>query len=221
MNTNDLTEYAASYAPWRKGIAWWVVLIQALLALAIGIYALLNKGNAAWIIISGFCVYFIISALRTIWQALRGRDIGFSVLGLLAAGGGLAVGTAVLIPVLRAFFGGDVEPGITQFTLLYVFGVAQLVIGLLATGSAFVERPEHGVRWASVIRGVIFVIFGVYILIALRNLASVDDSLVITVLSWGFVVIGVLLLVQTYMLYRASRPKVATPAPATPTTPVA
>lgn len=224
MKTEDLAQYAANYAPWRKGIAWWVVLIQGLIALGIGIYALLNKNYAAWVIISGFCIYFIVSALRTIWQALRGRDIGFSVLGLLAAGGGLAVGTAILVPVLRALFGGDVEAGFAQYTLLYVFGVAQLVIGLLTVGSAFVERPEQGVRWSSVVRGVIFVVLGLYILVALRNLNTVDDSLVITVLSWGFLLIGLLLLVQAYFLYRGSRPKVASVAaaePAAPSTPAA
>lgn len=214
MATNDLSEYAAAYAPWRKGVAWWVVLIQALIALAIGIYALFNKENATWIIIGGFCVYFIISALRTIWQALRGKDIGFSVLGLLSAGGGLAVGTAILIPLVRAFFGGESAPGMTQYTLLYVFGVAMLVIGLLSTGSAFFERPEQGVRWASVIRGLVFLVLGIYLLIALRNLTSVDDSTVITVLSWGFVAIGVLLGVQTFLLYRAAHPSTEAAAPA-------
>jgi cation transport ATPase len=221
MNTNDLAEYASSYAPWRKGISWWAVLIQALIALGIGIFALFNKDYAAWTIIGGFCVYFILSALRTIWQALRGLDIGFSVLGLLAAGGGLAVGTAVLIPVVRAFFGDQAQEGITQYTLLYVFGVAVTIIGLLATGSAFVERPEQGIRWASVIRGLIFVILGGYILIALNNQATFEDSLVINVLSWGFVIIGILLAGQSFMLYRSSRPPVEATTPTTPAAPAA
>jgi len=214
MTTNNLTEYASSYAPWRKGIAWWVVLIQALIALAVGIYAILNPGSASWVIISGFCIYFIISALRTIWQALRGRDIGFSVLGLLAAGGGLAIGTAVLVPVLRAWFGNESAAAGSANVLLYVFGIGMTIIGLLSVGSAFVERPEQGVRWASVIRGVVLLALGVYVLIALRSLAPEQNPLLITVLSWGFVVIGVLLGIQSFMLYRSSRPQVEASAPA-------
>jgi hypothetical protein len=219
MSTNDVTGYAQAYAPWRRGIAWWVVLIQALIALAVGIYAILNPESAAWVIITGFCLYFVIAALRTIWQALRGRDIGFSVLGLLAAGGGLTIGMAVLVPAIRSwFFDLEATPEM-KASLFYVFGLGMLIIGLLSTGSAFVERPEHGIRWASVIRGVIFVMLGIYLLYALRNLESIDDSLVLTVLSWGFVIIGILLVLQSIVLYRNSRPEVE-PAPAT-TTPAA
>lgn len=219
MSSNDLAGYAQAYAPWRKGIAWWVVLIQALIALAIGIYALLNPGSAAWVIITGFCAYFILAALRTIWQGLRGRDIGFSVLGLLAAGGGLTIGTAVLVPVLRYWFrdpSGAAATDEMQNVLIYVFGIGMTIIGVLGIGSAFVERPEHGVRWASVIRGVIFTALGIYILVALRSLTPEQSPLLISVLSWGFVIIGVLLAVQTFLLFRASRP--ATEATATATT---
>ncbi len=222
MSMTNITDSVGNYAPWRKGVAWWAVAIQAALALVIGIWSLADPNFAPWIIIVGLSIYYVFSALRTIWQALRGRDIGFSVLGLLAAGGGLTVGLAVLVPTLRDWISKGEALDVASATLLYAFGIGQVVIGTLSIGSAFVEKPEQGVRWASVIRGAVILVLGVWILWALRNLDTAADSQVITILSWAFVAIGVLLAVQSYLLFRASRPKVETPAtPAAPTTPAA
>jgi hypothetical protein len=182
---------------------------------------LVDRSLAPWIVIVGFSLYYVISALRTIWQALMGKDIGFSVLGLLAAGGGLTVGAAVLVPTIRSWFAGENAFTPASGTLLYAFGIGQIIIGILSIGSAFVEKPEQGVRWASILRGLIILVLGLWIIYALRNLESFTDSAVITVISWALVAIGVLLAVQAYMLYRGSRPAKPAATPTTPATPAA
>lgn len=221
MSMTNINDTVSSYAPWRKGVAWWVVALQAAFALGLGIWSLLDEQLAPRIVVIGFSVYYVFSALRTVWQALRGRDIGFSVLGLLAAGGGLVIGTAVLVPTLRNWFSNEDAYSLGAATLLYAFGIAQIIIGVLSLGSAFVEKPEQGVRWVSVIRALIILILGVWILYAMNNLTSFQDSLVISVISWGLIAIGVLLAVQAFMLFRASRPEKPADAPTTPATPAA
>lgn len=216
MSMTNINDTMSNYAPWRKGVAWWVVALQAAFALGLGIWSLVDEDLAPRIVVIGFSIYYVFSALRTVWQALRGRDIGFSVLGLLAAGGGLVIGTAVLVPTLRNWFSSEDAYSLGAATLLYAFGIAQLIIGLLSIGSAFVEKPEQGVRWVSVIRGVIILLLGIWILYAMNNLSSFKDSTVIAVISWGLVAIGVLLAVQAFMLFRASRPAKPAETPATP-----
>lgn len=221
MSMTNINDVVGNYAPWRKGIAWWVVALQAAFALGLGIWSLWDEALAPRIVVVGFSIYYVFSALRTVWAALRGRDIGFSVLGLLAAGGGLVIGTAVLVPTVRNWIGGEDAYSLGAATILYAFGIAQVIIGLLSIGSAFVEKPEQGVRWVSVLRGAIILVLGIWILYALNNLTSFQDSLVIQVIGWALVVIGVLLGVQAFMLYRGSRPaKPATP-PTTPAAPAA
>lgn len=216
MSMTNINDTVSNYAPWRKGVAWWIVALQAAFALGLGIWSLVDQSLAPRIVVVGFSIYYVFSGLRTVWQALRGRDIGFSVLGLLAAGGGLVIGTAVLVPAVRNWISSDDPYSLGAATMLYAFGIAQVIIGILSIGSAFVEKPEQGVRWISVIRGAIILVLGIWILYALNNLSSFQDSLVIEVIGWALVAIGVLLAVQAFMLFRGSRPEKPAVAPTTP-----
>lgn len=95
MNTSSsLNDTVQEYVPWRKGIAWWVVLLQGLVLLGIGGYALWDT-NGRRTIIFGLGIYLLAVGIGTIVSAMRGRSAGLSVFGLLAAGGGLVAGLSV------------------------------------------------------------------------------------------------------------------------------
>ena len=69
--SSSINDTVQQYAPWRKGIAWWVVLLQGLVLLAIGGYALWDANSAARIIIFGLGIYLLAIGLGTIISAMR------------------------------------------------------------------------------------------------------------------------------------------------------
>ena len=48
--SENAKEFISQQAPWRQGVAWWVVLIQGLLLLGLGLYILFRQGadNFRW-----------------------------------------------------------------------------------------------------------------------------------------------------------------------------
>jgi uncharacterized membrane protein HdeD (DUF308 family) len=181
------------YAPWRRGVAWWVVLIQGLLLLGIGGYALWDTSSAARIIIFGLGIYLVAIGLGTIVQAMRGRGSGLSVFGLLAAGGGLVAGISVsLLYLVREE--GVFAPG------FFIFGVALITVGVLTLLAAFVERPEAGIVWATLLRGVIWIGLGSYLVYAILSGQSEPD--LVRWIAIGLLVLGALLAFYSIVLNR-------------------
>ncbi len=191
-----------SYAPWRRGIAWWVVLLQGLILLAIGGYSIWDAGSAGRIIILGLGIYLIAVAIWTIVAAMRGRSAGLSVFGLLAAGGGLVAGLSVSLP----FFFRAPDAFQSGF---FTFGIALLTIGILTLLAAFVERPEVGIAWATLARGLVWAVLGGYLIYAI--VTNVEQPRLIQWIAIGLLVIGVLLAIYSFLLYRqqAAREPVA------------
>ena len=209
-NSSGIKDTAQQYAPWRKGIAWWVVLLQGLLLLAIGGYALWSTKSAARVVVLGFGLYLIATALWTIIQSMRGRDIGLSVFGLLAAGGGLVAGISVSLPFLFS----KPEAYAPSF---FTFGVALITIGILTLLSAFVEKPETGVVWQTLVRGVIWLLFGAYLVYAV--VAKVEDPVLIQWIAYALLALGAGLTIFSIVLNRrqaAKKPATADAASAAP-----
>ncbi len=196
------------YAPWRRGIAWWVVLVQGLVLLAIGGYALWDRNSASRIIIFGLGIYLLAIGLGTIVQAMRGRGSGLSVFGLLAAGGGLVAGLSVsllyLISDPNAF-----APG------FFTFGVALITIGILTLLAGFVERPEAGIVWSTIVRGLVWIGLGSYLVFAI--VSQVTEPKIVSWIAIGLLVLGGVLALYSILLNRQQAAKAPTvdetPAP--------
>lgn len=208
MSTSSgLTDTVQQYAPWRRGIAWWVVLIQGLILLAIGGFALWSPNSAAKVLVLGIGIYLAAIGLWTIVQTMRGRDGGLSVFGLLAAGGGLVAGISVSVAYMFA--------ASTSFgTIFFIFGVSLITIGILTLLAAFVERPEAGIVWMTMLRGIMWAALGGYMIYAVLN--GVNEPKVVQWIAIAFLVLGALLAIFSVILNRqqAARSPVEAPQPA-------
>lgn len=200
------TDAVQQYAPWRRGVAWWVVLIQGLALLGVGAYAYFVTSSAALVIVLGIGLYLVATGLWTVIQAMRGRDAGLSVFGLLAAGGGLVAGISVSLPYLfsapQAF-----APG------FFAFGVALVVIGILTLMAAFVERPEAGIAWTTMLRGVVWAALGSYLVYAVTS--GVDEPRIVQWIAIALLALGALLALYSILLNRQQAAKKPKPALAT------
>lgn len=200
MGSSGINSVVSEYVPWRKGIAWWVVLVQGIVLTVIGALALWRTDISINVILIGLGAYLIIAAVWTIVQAMRGREYGLSVFNLLAAGGGLVAGIGVLMPFIL-----DGRPNLTpadieivRLTSLVTFGVALLAVGLLWVLSAFVEKPEGGVVFVTIVRGVLFLALGGYILFGVAT----SSSDIVRWIAIAALIVGVLLIIYSIILNR-------------------
>ena len=154
---NSSASAISSIAPWRKGVAWYVVAVQGLVLLAIGGLALWQQQSAIDIVLIGVGIWLFAGAVWTLIQAVRGREYGMSVFGLLASGGGLVVGLSLWVPYLLI-------PELDKPTVLVLAGIGLLTIGILTLASTFVEKPESGYPVMTLVRALVQIALGGYIL---------------------------------------------------------
>lgn len=202
MSTSGVNSSVSSLAPWRKGVAWYVVLIQGLVLLAIGGAALWQTDLAIDVILIGVGVWLFAAAIWTLIQAVRGREYGMSVFGLLAAGGGLVVGLSLLVPYLFL-------PTLDDNTVLIQVGIGLLAIGLLTLLSTFVEKPESGFPIMTLVRSLLQLVLGGYILYAVAT-QTVD---LVRWIAIAALVVGALLAAYSIWLFLSQRPQTTPAAP--------
>ena len=63
-------------APWRKGVSWWLVLTEGIVALVLGIYLLVAPEQARAITTTLLSIYLIVAGLMQIVAGMRysGQD---------------------------------------------------------------------------------------------------------------------------------------------------
>ncbi len=198
-STSGINEIVNEYAPWRKGVAWWVVLVQGLVLLAIGVAALVWPSFGHYSVLIGLGAWLVISAIWTVIQAIRGRNYGMSVFNLMAAGGGLVAGVSVLLPFL--FTGQiDTEAAAPRALAFFTFGVSLAIVGLFWALSSLIERPQGGIAVGTLLRGIVFAGLGVYIVYAV--VTGPESLLFLQWVAIALAVLGGLLVLWSIVLQR-------------------
>jgi uncharacterized membrane protein HdeD (DUF308 family) len=133
---------------------WWVLLLQGMLGIAVGVLAILSPGLAlatiallfgAWAIVSG------VSQLAAGWRVAeaRGRSWPFLLSGAVS----------VVAGVLAVVY-----PGITIVYLILLLGAWILVSGAMEVYTAWKIRDEISDEWILALIGVLRIVAGVIIL---------------------------------------------------------
>jgi uncharacterized membrane protein HdeD (DUF308 family) len=193
---SSISESVSGYAPWKRGVAWWIVLIQGILFAVLGGLIVWRPNDAAQIFLYAVGLWFILTAAWVVVQALLGRDVSLSVMGLLAAGGSLVAGLSMLLPLIFGMV-PDVQ------TMFASFSIALITIGILTILNAFFERPEGGLSVPTLIRGIFQTALGGYVFWAAFTETPVENQL-----KWiGYAAIagGVALAIYSFFLYRQQK----------------
>ena len=133
---------------------WWVLLLQGVLGIVVGVLAILSPDLAlgtiallfgAWAIVSG------VSQLATGWRVAeaRGRSWPFLLSGAVS----------VIAGVLAVVY-----PGITILYLILLLGAWILVSGAMEVYTAWKIRDEISDEWILALIGVLRIVAGVIIL---------------------------------------------------------
>lgn len=191
---------ASKSMPWRKDVAWWVILIQGLVLTGLGLYVLTQDQSAARIVIIVIALLLIADGVLAALASMRGRVPGQAgSLNAINAGIAIVVGAIVLLGLLIPFL----ELGTAAILL---------ALGLIASGAislvlALFMRPEGSpFRLTRVIGPIVWIALGVLALITANDANNFDLIRIVGIVS---LVLGVILLVLAFIRFRAGRSEAA------------
>lgn len=130
---------------------WWILLVRGLLALVLGVLALLFPGAIAVALALLFGAYVLVDGVIAVVASLRMTHADGRWGWLLAEGVlGIAFGAAALA-----------WPAISLLALVFVMGFWALLTGLVSITTAWRMRTLVRGEWFWVASGVLSVIFGI------------------------------------------------------------
>ena len=169
----------------RVARLWWIGILRGVIALALGVSALLASGSPERLA-RFLALYWLAGGVVTLRFAWAMRpSLGFR----LAAVAGVVAITAALLVVLREFLAGAISPVRT----INILGLAALAMGTLRIVGAFEIERRTGHRWS--IGGLILGGLEVGTGILLIRTDTVSRGVMITVGVWALAS-GTLLIVE-------------------------
>lgn len=171
-------------APWRRGIRWWVLIIEGVIVALLGAILLLDTANAiGWVLIVT-SVALLFEALLTTAENLRAGSVERpQMMSLLRSGGALVAALIVLVGVLFR---------LDRTTTAAVMGVALLVTGAIEILRVLFVRPEGtSVVPSALVEGLVRVLLGIliFIMISTPEVIGVSGGLMIAagiaLIVWG------------------------------------
>ena len=188
--SNYAKDLAAQNAPWSEGVSWWVVLIQGLILLGLGLFILLAPDTANKTVVQLLAVFLLVSGLLDAFQGIDGRVTPRAMpYHMLSAGSAITVGIIVLLDMWQDFMSVQGDAVVISIGLL-LFGIMGLIIWILGG-----ERGDRG--FLNLVLPIGALALGGVALYSRLEMGA-------TVVRWlGIiaVLLGVLLLVQTFVLY--------------------
>jgi uncharacterized membrane protein HdeD (DUF308 family) len=192
--TDHTTEMAKSalrqVRPWRAGMPWWVILLEGLIALGIGIYVLMapNAGNSIVLLLA---LYLLVVHVERAIIGFRSR-IPAAILAerMLRAGIGVTVGLIIVVDALIPFINPPAP--------LVILSLGWLLIGAIGIWEWVSARAELGLGLGALVFPVVSALFGLLMLASRLALGP----LVLQSLAIVGIVAGIALLGYAFMLYR-------------------
>lgn len=188
---NTMKQFVSRNAPWSSSVAWWVVLIQGIIALGMGIFFVIQprqSGQLTMIVVGG---YLLVTSILGIYAGLRGER---RPARMIRGGMGFIVGLLVVLqPFLHSV---NVEAART------ILAIGLFASGLVGLYGALV-REEGRFRWGTVIDSLLSIGIAWLLFYAAAN----PVSLLIWIGTLA-IIFGILLVIYALLLYRRTKAQV-------------
>lgn len=161
----------AAFDQQKRAMPWWLVLIQGILLVVIGILLFTNTGATALVLAQILAIYWLISGVLELVSIFIDR----SAWGLKLIGGIIGIWAGLFI--INNPIGGTLAFG---FAVVIILGIQALLLGITNIIQAF-----RGAGWGIGLLGVINIIFGIILLS--------NSMIAVATLPWvlgGFAIVG-------------------------------
>ncbi len=161
-----------------NGRSWWVLLIEGIIAILLGLYLLFGGDSAAgnFALIAG--LYILITAVL---ELFRGRGTVSRYRGII----GVIVGAVILL-----LYFVDLFPTRWDFT---IFAIGVIIVGALGLYASFFARSGRGFGWGPVLINALLLLWGILIFFFRaqeRDLQAISGWILIgmgaVAAIWGF-----------------------------------
>jgi uncharacterized membrane protein HdeD (DUF308 family) len=155
QDTKDLVRQTA---PWKPGQSWWVVGVQGIIALAIGVFMLANPTGASDVIRFLIALVLLLDSLTRIVDGFRDRSLSSPPWDALRGGIGVTVAVLTLLSAGSDYVEDD---GARQ-----MLAIGLLAYGVLGIVSLIPTFRETGFKGAAIIADVLTIMLGILLLSA-------------------------------------------------------
>jgi uncharacterized membrane protein HdeD (DUF308 family) len=174
---------------------WWILALKGVLAILFGVLAFLWPGLAWVVVVASFGAFALVDGTFSLVAALTGHGQGRRWWALVLQGVlGISAGVLTLI-----------WPEITQLALLVFIAWWAVATGVFAVVAAIRLRREIEGEWLLALSGILSVIFGATLVIALFVVPEAGALAVAWLIATFAVAYGVLMLILAYQLRRLVR----------------
>jgi uncharacterized membrane protein HdeD (DUF308 family) len=182
-------DVAREARPWRENQSWWVVGIEGLLVLLVGVFASVQPDNAATIIRQLIALVLLIVSAGQIIEGFRFRMSAAAPWATLRGGVGVTVAALTLISPLSQFIQSE---GSRQ-----ILGLGLLAYGILGVVGALTVSGERRYRWGALGGDVLAIVLGF-----LTFTREPGDTGNLRFISWVLIVGGVVLLILAFLIWK-------------------
>lgn len=153
QQASDLAEQAK---PWSRGVAWWVVLVEGVIAFAIGLFFVFAPEQAGVLAVQFVGLYLLVVGALTVFRGLRGRGALGRDLQIMSGTVGITVGLLTALPPLFWNLMGNT---VAINALIYILATGLVLEGVIGVVAA-IALSNDGIRWAQVAAAVLFLLIG-------------------------------------------------------------
>jgi uncharacterized membrane protein HdeD (DUF308 family) len=196
--SDNLKELAEKNKPWRRDLPWWIVAVQGVVLVIIGIIALTDANALTGLLLYVIGGYMLLNSAIAIFAVIRGASS--APVRMIQAGIGLQAGAVVLVQLILPITpqGGAAVSLAMGLTLTGLVGIIALFMGR-AEGSSF--------PWAGLVREAISLVLGILLFITLFSPTAIASLL--TVIGVLGLAGGAALLVLAFLRFRGASQTVA------------
>lgn len=151
-------DVARQTAPWKAGQSWWVVGIEGIVALVIGVYIVSDPVGASDLIRFLIAVVLLVDSAGHIVDGFRVRGLASSPWEALRGGIGA---TVAILTLLSAWSDSVEDSGARQ-----LLAVGLLAYGVLGIVSLIFTFRSTGFKVAAIITDVLTIVLGILLLTA-------------------------------------------------------
>ena len=166
-----MTTAPAAFEKQKRSMPWWLVLIQGILLVVVGILLFTNTGATVVVLAQILAIYWLIAGVLELVSIFIDR----SAWGLKLLGGIIGIWAGLFI--INNPIGGTLAFG---FAVVIILGIQALLLGITNIIQAF-----RGAGWGIGLLGVINIIFGIILLS--------NSMIAVATLPWvlgGFAIVG-------------------------------